>query len=88
MTKEARISSISFSTFGKPSLSVGISTDGGYTTFTFKDERLVEIEALLWRMIEEQKKEMAQAILNLQTPLAIAAPSSGKVIDADDETPF
>lgn len=92
MTKEARISSISFSSYPADTITVAITTDGAYSSFAFKDAECQKILALVWELIQKRKGAFAEAILSIQTPVAIAAGASGdmKLIEAekDDELPF
>jgi hypothetical protein len=95
--KEAKIGSVSWSSYPKDTINVSVHYEGNYTTFQFQDEEVNQVLAIVWKIIEKKKQEMAQAVLNIQTPLMIEA-SSGKIVESgiapyekpslDDEIPF
>lgn len=80
----ARITSMSFYSYGDPQLAVTITTSEGSSSFTIKDDDLLQIQAQVWAVVERKKHEMAAQISAMETPIALLAGS--KIID--DEIPF
>jgi hypothetical protein len=83
----AKISNIYFHNYGSPSMSVTITTAEGNSTFTLKDDDLLQVQVAMWTIIERQKQKMAAAIMNIETPLLITAGSNiveGTASDVDD----
>lgn len=79
----AKIQSIYFHNYSKPSMSVSISTGAGDSaSFTIKDDDMDKMQALIWTIIERKKYEMAESIIHLETPVALQAPES-KTIEGE-----
>ena len=86
MTKEAKITNISMNGYYSSTpatINIQVMVGDNYTTFALKGEEAQQMLALAWQLIEKKKHEMAEAMLNIQTPLLITA--GAKLIEASDE---
>lgn len=92
---EAKITYINFYCGSNPSLSVTVQ-DKNYNSSSFQinGDELLEVQALLWTIIEKKKRTFAEQILQLEAPVALIGHEKNTLDletpsrSLDDDIPF